>query len=159
MAHGGLLLARRRIVTPCAADTPGAAACVLITEDAIQLPAQYIYDHITAAISCVRATSAVLWALLCSTLAECMAMPCHAGAPVAADCVHVTQGTSHLVVTCEYGWFFAVTSRTLAVHAVWWVILCCRGRDCTWDTPAPLTYQCLTHGCTHLGYTFEYSKV
>ena len=38
-----------------------------------------------------------------------------AGDPVAADCVHVTQGTSHLVVTHEYYGFTAVTSRTLAV--------------------------------------------
>jgi len=56
-----------------------------------------------------------------------MAVPCYAGAPMAADCVHITQGTSQLVVICEYYGFTAVTSRTLAVYAVWWVILCCHG--------------------------------
>ena len=55
---------------------------------------------------------------------ECMAVPCYAGAPMAADCVHITQGTSQLVVTYEYDGFTAVTSRTLAVYAVWRVIVC-----------------------------------
>ena len=58
---------------------------------------------------------------------ECMAMPCYAGAPMAADCVHITQGTSQLVVTYEYYGFTAVTSRTLAVYAVLRVIVCCCG--------------------------------
>jgi hypothetical protein len=58
---------------------------------------------------------------------ECMAVPRYAGAPMAADCVHITQGTSQLVVTYEYYGFTAVTSRTLAVYAVWRVIVCCRG--------------------------------
>ena len=65
MAHGGLVPARRRIVTPCAAGTPGAAACVRLTDGAIQLYTHYIHHYITAATSCVRATSTVLWAPLC----------------------------------------------------------------------------------------------
>lgn len=46
---------------------------------------------------------------------------------MAANCVHITQGTSQLVVTYEYYGFTAVTSRTLAVYAVWRVIVCCCG--------------------------------
>ena len=42
---------------------------------------------------------------------------------MAADCVHITQGTSQLVVTYEYDGF----TGTLAVYAVWRVIVCCCG--------------------------------
>ena len=56
---------QHRHAVSVARATPGAAACVRITEDTIQSPARCIYDHIAAALACVRATSAVLWAPLC----------------------------------------------------------------------------------------------